>query len=173
MIVKLSDRIGCAGNSLQAGSRGSTLIGNAVLERLRVFWHASRGSAAAPLADGLYLSDLIAEMPHVLLCFRDGEAFRIEFSGSEVQDLLGFDPTGEVLRQDDYVPVLMDMARCAEEMILQTVPRTGRGDCWRSLLLPYVDARQRVMVMLAGLVTEAPERSAEILNFSARGAGPG
>ena len=51
-------------------------------------WARSRGVAAVPFADGLYLSDLAAEFLHVLICLRYETTFPSEFAGAEAQGLL-------------------------------------------------------------------------------------
>ena len=140
-----------------------------VLEELRAYWQVQRGAARAPLSDGLYLSDLVDEMPYVLLCFRDAGAFRIEFAGAEAQDMLGFDPTGEVLRPEDSEPVLATMARCAAVTALRPAPEVSQGDGWKALLLPFVDPDHRVTVLLVGLVLTMDRISAKILAFPTPG----
>jgi len=157
MIVDLSESI----------ARRDSADGEGVLASLRDYWRAQRGDLATPPAETLYLSDLVAEMPHVLLCFRDEAAYRIEFAGTEVQDILGFDPTGEILLADDAEPLLAALARSADKADRQARPESCRGDGWRSVLLPFQDARARVTVLLVGVVRPGYGPSAEVLRFPA------
>ena len=145
-----------------------SVAGEGVLGRLNAYWSGKRRPILAPRADALYLSDLAALIPHVLLCFRDDEAFRVEFAGSDVQDLLGFDPTGEVLRPDDPERVLAEMSRVVEVVALSRRPEWPRGPGWSAVALPFVDADNAVSVLLAGIVPSVPEVSAEILCFPSR-----
>lgn len=142
--------------------------GEGVLGRLNIYWNGKRGPVLAPRADALYLSDLAALIPHVLLCFRDDEGFRVEFAGADVQDLLGFDPTGEVLRPDDPERLLAEMSRVVEVAALSRRPEWPRGPGWSAVALPFVGADNEVSVLLAGIVPTVPEQSAEILSFPAR-----
>lgn len=142
--------------------------GEGVLGRLNTYWSGKRGPVLAPRADALFLSDLAALIPHVLLCFRDDETFRVEFAGADVQDLLGFDPTGEVLRPDDPERVLAEMSRVVEVAASSRRPEWPRGPGWSAVALPFVDADNLVSVILAGIVPSVPEVSAEILSFPLR-----
>jgi hypothetical protein len=140
-------------------------IGHATLGRLRAYWKRQRGGAAVPPADGLYLSDLAAELPHVLMCFRDETAFRVEFAGAEVQDLLGFDPTGELLRSDDTAALLAGVARGGDLSAARRRPELTLGAGWMAIELPFVEEDDRVSVLLIGLVGIQAGQSAEILEF--------
>lgn len=144
------------------------LIADRSLKRLDAYWNRLRGPALAPGADVLYLSNLAAEIPHVLLCFRDGEAYRIEFAGAEAQDLLGFDPTGEILKHDDPEQILAGLSRVADIVARSKSPDWPRGDGWAAIVLPFVEAGQEVTVLLAGLIPvppSVPETTAEVLPF--------
>lgn len=142
--------------------------GGGALKRLRAYWDRQRGSAPAPRADGLYLSDLAAEIPYVLMCFRDEMGFRVEFAGAEAQDLLGFDPTGELLMPDDPVALLAGMARGAGISARNRRAELTLGNGWMAIELPFIEAENRVSVMLIGLVRAGQRQSAEVLEFRRR-----
>ena len=158
MIVRLPRTLSSSPEAMDAG----------MLSRLHAYWNRQRGLAAVPRADGLYMSDLAAEMAHVLMCFRDGTAFRVEFAGAEAQDLLGFDPTGELLRSDDPVEILAGVARGARISAEQRCPEQTRGVGWTAIELPFVGDGDRVSVLLIGLVAAVCPGSAEILKFRRR-----
>lgn len=146
------------------------VTGDKVLDGLRDYWRRQCGAAPAPRSDGLYLSDLIREMPHILMCFRDGARFRIEFAGCEAQDLLGFDRTGEELRFDDSERILAGVARAGAIAARKRQPELSRGDGWMAIQLPFVEACfaeacEEVSVLLVGLVTTARRPSAMVLKF--------
>lgn len=144
------------------------VAGEGVLGRLNTYWNGKRGPVLAPRADALYLSDLVALIPHVLLCFRDDDVFRVEFAGADVQDLLGFDPTGEVLRADDPERVLAELSRIVEVVAASRRPEWPRGSVWSAVALPFVEADNAVSVLLTGIVPSVPDISAEILSFPSR-----
>jgi hypothetical protein len=142
--------------------------GDAMLGRLRAYWTLQCGSARVPRADSLYLSDLAVEMPHVLMCFRDDKAFRVEFAGAEVQDLLGFDPTGELLTQRDPVAILAGVARGIKQAVKRQGPELTRGIGWSAIELPFFKTRNHISVFLIGLVATRLGAPAEVLEFRAR-----
>jgi len=144
------------------------VAGEGVLGRLNTYWNGKRGPVLAPRADALYLSDLAALIPHVLLCFRDDDVFRVEFAGADVQDLLGFDPTGEVLRADDPERVLAELSRIVEVVAASRRPEWPRGPGWSAVALPFVEADNAVSVLLTDIVPSVPDISAEILSFPSR-----
>lgn len=138
------------------------------LGRLNAYWNTKRGPVLAPRSDTLFLSDLAPVIPHVLMCFRDDEGFRIEFAGAEVQDLLGFDPTGEVLRADDPEVILVALSRAVAVAERCKRPEWPGGPGWSAVALPFVEVDASVSVILAGLVAAVPSRSAEVLSFTPR-----
>jgi hypothetical protein len=144
-------------------SRDTT--GDGALKQLRAYWERQRGSAAAPPADGLYLSDLAAVISHVFMCFRDEAGFRVEFAGAEAQDLLGFDPTGELLMPDDPVALLAGVALGAGLSARNRRPELTLGGGWTAIELPFVEAGDRVTVVLIGVVSTCQRQSAEVLAF--------
>jgi hypothetical protein len=143
-------------------------LGDEVLDRLRDYWERLRVGDGPPRSDGLYLSDLTSQMPHLLMCFKDGTAFRIEFAGSEAQDRVGFDPTGEILQANDPHPVLAGIARGGASAARGRGPVLTHGDGWMAIQLPFVEAPGRVSVLLIGLVEIIRLPPAEILEFRRR-----
>ena len=129
---------------------GST--GDRVLGGLRDYWRSQCGTAPAPRSDGLYLSGLLREMLHILMCFRDGATFCIAFAGGDEQVLLGFDPTGEELRFDDPQRILAGVARAGAISARKREPEVARGDGWMVIQLPFVEVCEEVSVLLVGSV---------------------
>ncbi len=135
---------------------------------LNAYWNGMRGPVLAPGADSLFLSDLAVELSHVLVCYRDDAAFRSEFAGDEVQDLLGFDPTGEDFRNDDPEPILAGLSRGAAAAAASRRPEWPHGEGWAAIALPFVDGANEVSIILAGLVSLPASNtmhSAEIISF--------
>lgn len=150
-------------------SNSPDAAGEGTLGRLRAYWDRQRGGSTVPRADGLYLSDLAPEIPNVLMCFRDRKAFRVEFAGAEAQDLLGFDPTGELLKSSDRVEILAGVARAGRKSAKNRRPEVARGAGWAAIDLPFVEGGdERVSVLLIGLVATVCPSSAEILEFTRR-----
>ena len=156
MIVRLPKTLSSAQGATDDGMLG----------RLRAYWNHQRGQGAVPRADGLYLSDLAAEIPNVLMCFRDGTAFRVEFAGSDAQDLLGFDPTGELLSVKDPAPILVGVAKGGGKAAKNRRPELTRGIGWTAIELPFVEQGGVVSVLLIGLAAATLQPSAEILPFT-------
>ena len=156
----------------RAAREGAT--GPGALERLRRYWDRAGGGAGAPRSDRLFLSDLSGAMAHILLCYRDGAAWRIEFAGAEVQDLLGFDPTGEALRGSDPEPLLARLADGAAAAARRMEPRTVRAGGRTAIHLPFAGEGGAAAVMLVGVVAAPPPGpGAAVLAFPARRAREG
>ena len=57
------------------------------LDYLHTYWEEARTEDWLPLADDLFLGDLVEPMPHLLLAYHDvdGDAYRIEFAGASAR----------------------------------------------------------------------------------------
>ena len=125
------------------------------LLRLQAVWEDQRADAAIPDADDLYLADLAALIPHLLLTCRDEESggSRVEFAGAAATALLGVQPVGET---PEVGPREHPLAWIGAGIVRARRPAMP-GPCWLrfegrlGLFLPYGGADGRVTLVVAGL----------------------
>ena len=153
---------------------GRTATGIAILDEVLGFWTTQRGAAVLPLADELYLTDLVGVFPHLLLAYRHGRGFRIEFTGEVARALLGGDLTGSCPTRADP-----DAARAALARNLGTAAALGVAGTSRcagpqpfaAVHLPYADAEGGVMLVVTCLAPAPVTEGAKVLPFRVMQAG--
>jgi len=137
------------------------------LDYLHAHWDESRGEDRLPLADELFLGDLMVPMPHLLLAYHDvdGDAFRVEFAGAAARadlrlaaEAVGcprpLDPVGarpELAAPGTALSWLGAGYASARRMVLPGAVHVRHG-ALVALHLPYADERGRVRVILSGIV---------------------
>lgn len=141
------------------------------LDYLHTYWHEARTGDWMPLADKLFLGDLVEPMPHLLLAYHDvdGDAYRVEFAGaaarSELSHMaetnLAADTATDWSR--DIVGLRLELAEpgsalswigagyaSARRLVLPGAIHVRHGDLL-ALHLPYSDHDGRVSVILSAI----------------------
>ena len=126
---------------------------SSVLRDLRVYWDFSRAQLTLPLSENLFISDLVDEMPHVLLVYGEKSRFQVEFAGDAAADLLGGTPIGATTEaggglRDELTRCILAAAKTGE-------PAPGGMDGMQILCLPFCGEFDDVDVVLVGLVATA------------------
>ena len=124
-----------------------------VLRDLKVYWDFSRAQLVLPLSENLFLSDLVDEMPHVLLAYGENARFQIEFAGEAAAGLLGGEPIGATTEPGEGLPD--ELTRCILTAAQCHEPASGSADGMQFLCLPFSGAFAAVDVVLIGLVCVA------------------
>ncbi|UUX51415.1 hypothetical protein NUH88_06890 [Nisaea acidiphila] len=120
-----------------------------ILRDLRAYWEYARKGSGLPLSEDLFLSDLVDEMPYVLLAYEDRARFQIEFAGDAASDLLGGNPIGATTGSNSQLPsaIVQCIRACAE----RREPAVATGAGIRIICLPFGAASGEVDLVLAGL----------------------
>lgn len=142
---------------------GSVEPGDSVLEGLNAYWEYSRGGERLPLSENLFLSDLVDEMPHVLLAYRDNRLFQVEFAGDNAADLLGGSPIGATTAPHDGLPAAVSESIIASAE--RSAPARAAGAGLRVLCLPFAGAGGDVDLVLAGLANAKPGGGGTVVSF--------
>lgn len=122
---------------------------SSVLRELRAYWEYTRSGAGLPLSEDLFLSDLVDEMPYVLLAYEDKARFQIEFAGDAAADLLGGDPVGATTGSNSQLPPAI--VQCIRSAAERREPAVATGAGIRIICLPFGAASGDVDLVLAGL----------------------
>jgi hypothetical protein len=122
---------------------------DSVLRGLRAYWEFSRTDASLPLSENLFLSDLVDEMPHVVLAYQDRQRFQVEFAGEAAADLLGGNPIGATTAPKGGLPPAV--ARCIRRSAEDREPVLSTAAGIRIICLPFGGAGGEVELVLAGL----------------------
>jgi hypothetical protein len=140
------------------------------LDYLHSYWDEGRTEDWLPLADELFLGDLVEPMPHLLLAYHDvdGDAYRIEFAGAAARAELvwptggGVAPAGPASGGDlvGVRPELVEPGSAlswigagyasARRIVLPGAVHVRNGDLL-ALHLPYVDHDGRISVILSAI----------------------
>ncbi|WP_420403679.1 hypothetical protein [Nisaea sp.] len=124
-----------------------------VLRGLRAYWEFSRTDAPLPLSEHLFLSDLVDEMPHVVLAYHDNQRFQVEFAGEAAADLLGGSPIGATTGPNGGLPPAL--ARCIRRSAERREPVVSTAAGFRIICLPFGAVSGDVDLVLAGLAEVA------------------
>ncbi|WP_193172555.1 hypothetical protein [Nisaea nitritireducens] len=121
-----------------------------ILRDLRVYWDFSRAQLTLPLSENLFISDLVDEMPYVLLAYGENSRFQVEFSGDAAADLLGGTPIGATTEPGGNLPTAL--SRCILAAAETQEPASGAMGEMQILCLPFSGEFGTVDVVLVGLV---------------------
>jgi hypothetical protein len=122
-----------------------------VLRDLRVYWDFSRAQLTLPLSENLFISDLVDEMPYVLLVYGENSRFQVEFAGDTAGGLLGGTPIGATTEPDGGLPG--ELTRCILAAAKSREPASGSIGGMQILCLPFSGEFGAVDVVLVGLVS--------------------
>jgi len=128
---------------------GSVRGADSVLQELKAYWEFSRTGTSLPLSENLFLSDLVDEMPHVVLAYQHKQRFQVEFAGEAAADLLGGNPIGATTVPDGGLPPAV--ARCIRRAAERREPVLSTSGGIRIICLPFDAASGEVELVLAGL----------------------
>ncbi|MCR9175152.1 MAG: hypothetical protein NXI19_04020 [Alphaproteobacteria bacterium] len=143
------------------------------LDFLHAYWEEARTEDWLPLADDLFLGDLVEPMPHLMLAYHDvdGDAYRIEFAGAaaraELTAQVRTDSDGSVLPGagpwGDLVGIRPELAEpgsalswigagyaSTRRMVLPGAIHVRHG-ALLALHLPYADHDGRISVILSAI----------------------
>lgn len=126
---------------------------DSVLQGLRAYWELSRADASLPLSENLFLSDLVDEMPHVVLAYHDRQRFQVEFAGETAADLLGGNPIGATTAPNGGLPPAV--TRCIRRSAERREPAVSTAAGIRIICLPFGGGGDDVELVLAGLAEVA------------------
>jgi len=121
-----------------------------VLRDLRVYWDFSRAQLTLPLSENLFISDLVDEMPHVLLVYGENSRFQVEFAGDAASGLLGGAPIGATTEPNGGLPG--ELTSCILAAAKSEEPASGSICGMQILSLPFSGEFGEVDVVLVGLV---------------------
>ena len=159
MILKLSKRT-------MIGRHGTD---DPVMDDLFSYWNCKREGRETPNAEALFISGVNLELPWIVLVFRDVSGFRGEFAGSEAQDMIGFDPSGEVLNERDENRVLAGLASSCAGVSSSRDPDLLLTHGWSAISLPFTDDRDRVTVILCAVVPFVVTEKSTVVPFPPTG----
>lgn len=157
-------------------------VGIPELDTLHDFWSALRAGDGVPRAEELYLTDLVETMPFLLLAYRHGRGFRIEFAGDVASRLIGTDLTGACPTRRDPDPLRASLARgigTADGLTAAGAGRLASGDgALAAIYLPFADAVERpgpgsveggaapaVALVMVGLARDPRPAGGDVLRF--------
>ena len=143
------------------------------LDYLHSYWEEARTEDWLPLADELFLGDLVEPMPHLLLAYHDvdGDAYRVEFAGAAARAELsasaetggGGSPMAGAGLRGDLVGVRPELAEpgsalswigagyaSTRRMVLPGAIHVRHGELL-ALHLPYADQDGGISVILSAI----------------------
>lgn len=121
-----------------------------ILRDLKVYWDFSRAQLSLPLSENLFISDLVDEMPYVLLAYGEKSRFQVEFAGDAAAGLLGGTPIGATTEPGSDLPE--PLSRCILAAAETQEPASGAIGEMQILCLPFSGEFGSVDVVLVGLV---------------------
>ncbi|MEO9902285.1 MULTISPECIES: hypothetical protein [Alphaproteobacteria] len=122
-----------------------------VLRDLRVYWDFSRAKLTLPLSENLFISDLVDEMPYVLLVYGEKSRFQVEFTGDAAAGLLGGQVIGATTEAGGGLPD--ELTSCILTAAKSQEPASGSIGGMQILCLPFSGEFGEVDVVLVGLVS--------------------
>ncbi len=122
-----------------------------VLRDLRVYWDFSRAQLTLPLSENLFISDLVDEMPYVLLVYGENSRFQVEFAGDAATGLLGGEAIGATTESDGGLPD--ELTGCILAAAKSQEPTSGSIGGMQILCLPFSGEFGEIDVVLVGLVS--------------------
>lgn len=134
-----------------------------VLSDLLAYWEYSKEGEALPLSEHLFLSDLMQEMPHLMLAYLHEGQFQIEFAGASATALFGTNPMGATSGPGQGLPSFVAGAiRSAAES--RSVQHAAEADM-RLLCLPFRGRADAVDLVLIAVTETASEHVAEVVSL--------
>lgn len=128
---------------------------NEVLAGLYDYWLANSTPYGAPLSESLFLSDLVSEMPHMMLAYACRGAFRVEFAGQNVRSLLGEDPIGWTTGGRAKAALPRAVADCVAQAGRLGAPRSAVDAGMIVLSLPFASDVGSIDLVMSGLCPAA------------------
>ena len=112
-----------------------------------------RAQQPLPLSEALFISDLVDQMPYVLLAYEEKRRFKIEFAGETAACLLGGSLIGATTEPGSELP--QALIRCILNAAASREPAFGSMGAMQTLCLPFSGDSGTVDVVLVGLVDTA------------------
>ena len=123
------------------------------MSQLKDYWDFSRAQKSLPLSEALFISDLVDQMPYVLLAYEEKCRFKIEFAGETAACLLGGNLIGATTEPGSELP--QALTRCILNAAASREPAFGSMGAMQTLCLPFSGGCGTVDVVLVGLVDTA------------------
>ena len=124
-----------------------------VLGQIKDYWNFSRAQQPLPLSENLFISDLVDQMPHILLAYEEKRRFQIEFAGETAACLLGGGLIGATTEPGSDLP--QELIRCILKAAASREPAFGSVGAMQTLCLPFSGDSGTVDIVLVGLADTA------------------
>lgn len=131
-----------------------------ILRGLQTYWELSRAQLNLPQSESLFISDLVNEMPYVLLVYGEKARFQVEFAGDAATDFLGAAPIGATTEPSGGLP--RQLASCILLAAKTEEPSSGVTDGLQILCLPFAGEGNEVNVVLVGIVRKTCEHTLHV-----------